>query len=91
MVSGDGATRELQAEVYAVVSEDTVRRQIDMLNRQLPVHKRIKIVKVREDPFPRTASGKIKVESTCAPSGKVAIVSTGETDAKPETGNRKNL
>jgi long-chain acyl-CoA synthetase len=89
VVSGDGATRELQAEVYAVVSEETVRRQIDMLNRQLPVHKRIKIVKVREDPFPRTASGKIKVESTCAPSGKVAIVSTGETDAKPETGNPK--
>lgn len=63
VVSGDGATRDLKAEVYAVVSEETVRRQIDMLNRQLPVHKRIKIVKVREEPFPRTASGKIKVAS----------------------------
>ena len=89
VVSGDGATRDLKAEVYAVVSEETVRRQIDMLNRQLPVHKRIKIVKVREEPFPRTASGKIKVESICAPSGKVAIVSTGEADVKSETRDSK--
>ena len=61
VVSGDGASRELVAEVYAVVSEDTVRRQIDVLNRQQPVHKRIKRVIVRQDPFPRTASGKIQV------------------------------
>ena len=62
VVSGDGATRELKAEVYAVVSEETVRRQIDALNRQLPVHKRIRFVEVRREPFPRTSSGKIKVE-----------------------------
>lgn len=61
VVSGDGAARDIRAEVYAVVSEKTVRRQIDMLNRQLPVHKRIKIVTTRSEPFPRTASGKIKV------------------------------
>jgi len=66
VVSGDGATRELKAEVYAVVSEATVRRQIESLNRQLPVHKRIRSVEVRKDPFPRTASGKIKV-ATPAP------------------------
>ena len=61
VVSGDGATRELAAEIYAVVSEETVRRQIDVLNRQHPVHKRINRVIVRKDPFPRTPSGKIQV------------------------------
>ena len=61
VVSGDGATRELVAEIYAVVSEETVRRQIDVLNRQHPVHKRINRVIVRKDPFPRTPSGKIQV------------------------------
>ena len=63
VVSGDGATRELIAEVYAVVSEETVKRQIDALNRQQPVHKRINRIVVRKEPFPRTASGKIQVLS----------------------------
>ena len=68
VVSGDGATRELVAEVYAVVSEDTVKRQIDVLNRQQPVHKRINRIVVRKEPFPRTASGKIQVRPpTTAP------------------------
>ena len=62
VVSGDGSTRELVAEVYAVVSEDTVKRQIDALNRQQPVHKRINRIVVRNEPFPRTASGKIQVQ-----------------------------
>lgn len=66
VVSGDGATRELVAEVYAVVSEETVKRQIDALNRHQPVHKRIKSVIVRKDPFPRTASGKIQVQQHVA-------------------------
>ena len=61
VVSGDGATRELVAEIYAVVSEETVRRQIDVLNRQHPVHKRINRIVLRKDPFPRTPSGKIQV------------------------------
>ena len=52
VVYGDGAIREIVAEVYAVVSEDTVKRQIDSLNRQLPVHKRIKRVIPRKEPFP---------------------------------------
>ncbi len=64
VVYGDGAIREIVAEVYAVVSEDTVKRQIDSLNRQLPVHKRIKRVVTRKEPFPRTASGKIQVQNT---------------------------
>ena len=66
VVSGDGASRELVAEVYAVVSEETVRRQIDALNRQMPVHKRIKRVIARKEPFPRTASGKILVRPPSA-------------------------
>ena len=66
VVSGDGASRELVAEIYAVVSEDTVRRQIDALNRQQPVHKRINRVITRKEPFPRTASGKIQVRPPAA-------------------------
>ena len=64
VVSGDGAAREIVAEVYAVVSEDTVKRQVDALNRQLPVHKRINRVVTRKEPFPRTASGKIQVQKS---------------------------
>jgi len=67
VVSGDGASRDLKAEIYAVVSEDTVRKQIEALNRQLPVHKRIRIVEVRKEPFPRTSSGKIKIEAPSLP------------------------
>ena len=66
VVSGDGASRELVAEIYAVVSEETVRRQIDALNRQQPVHKRINRVIARKEPFPRTASGKIQVRPPAA-------------------------
>ena len=67
VVSGDGATRELVAEIYAVVSEETAKRQIDALNRQLPVHKRINRVIARKDPFPRTSSGKIQVRQPTVP------------------------
>ena len=66
VVSGDGASRELVAEIYAVVSEETAKRQIDALNRQMPVHKRIKRVIARKDPFPRTPSGKIQVRPPAA-------------------------
>ena len=62
VVSGNGASRELKAEIYAVVSDATLTRQIDSLNRQLPVHKRINRIIARREPFPRTASGKIRVE-----------------------------
>ena len=43
------------------MSEDFVRKAINDLNLSLPVYKRIKTIVVRKDPFPRTASGKIKV------------------------------
>ena len=42
------------------VSEETVRRAVGELNLRLPVYKRIGTVTTRSDPFPRTASGKIK-------------------------------
>lgn len=73
VVSGDGATRELKAEVYAAVSEESVRRQISALNHRLPVHKRIRIVEVRSEPFQRTASGKIKVERRQQVEAKVQV------------------
>ena len=60
VVSGDGESREISAEVYASVSEETVRRAVGELNLRLPVYKRIGTVTTRSDPFPRTASGKIK-------------------------------
>lgn len=69
VVSGDGAARELVAEIYAVVSEATVKRQIDSLNRQLPVHKRINRVITRNEPFPRTASGKIQMQKATTERG----------------------
>ncbi len=61
VVSGDLETRDVRADVYASVPEETVREQIAILNRKLPLYKRIRQVVVRAEPFPRTASGKIKV------------------------------
>ena len=63
VVSGDGATREIKAEVYAVVPEAAVRRSINALNGTLPVYKRLKSITVRAEPCPRTASGKIRLPS----------------------------
>ena len=60
LVSGDGATRTIRAEVYASIPEATVRKLVDTLNLSLPVYKRISEVTVRTEPFPRTSSGKIK-------------------------------
>ena len=61
VVTGEGESRDIRAEVYAAMSEDFVRKAINDLNLSLPVYKRIKTIVVRKDPFPRTASGKIKV------------------------------
>ncbi len=61
MVSGEGETREVKAELYASVPEQSVRRAVASLNQTLPVYQRIKKVVVRDEPFPRTASGKIKL------------------------------
>jgi len=61
VVSGEGETRDIRAEVYASVSKETTKRAIGELNMLLPVYKRIKTVIVRDEPFPRTSSGKIRV------------------------------
>ncbi len=61
VVSGEGETREIRAEVYGEASEEAIRRAIGELNLTLPVYKRVKTVVVRTTPFPRTSSGKIKV------------------------------
>ena len=66
VVSGDGSTREIKAEVYAVIPEAAVLRGMGALNRSLPVYKRIKRIVVRTEPFPRTASGKIRLPSSAA-------------------------
>jgi len=75
VVSGDGEKRDLRADVFAVVSEETVRRQVDAINRDLPVHKRIGTVVVRSEPFPRTSSGKIRL----APPAPVKAGAPGTT------------
>ena len=64
VVTGDGETREVCAEIYASVSEEQVRRLVGDMNRRLPVYMRIGDVTVRGEPFPRTASGKIRVEAS---------------------------
>jgi len=61
VVSGEGESRTIKAEVFSGLSEDYTRRVISELNLSLPVYKRIKTVVVRKEPFPRTSSGKIKV------------------------------
>lgn len=59
VVSGEGESRNIRAEVYASVPEESVRRVVASLNQTLPVYQRIKTTVVRAEPFPRTASGKI--------------------------------
>ena len=61
LVSGEGESRDIKAEVFSSLSEDHARRVIGELNLTLPVYKRIKTIVVRKEPFPRTSSGKIKV------------------------------
>ena len=61
VVSGEGESRDIRAEVFSALSEEHTRRIIGELNLTLPVYKRIKTVVIRKEPFPRTSSGKIKV------------------------------
>ena len=61
LVSGEGESREIKAEVYPSMPEEFVRKAISELNLTLPVYQRIKTVIVRKEPFPRTSSGKIRV------------------------------
>ena len=61
IVSGDGATREVVATVYGELGADEARRAIGEMNKTLPVHMRVSRVETRSEPFPKTASGKIKL------------------------------
>ncbi len=61
VVSGEGETRDIRAEVYSANSDEFTRKMIGDLNLTLPVYKRIKTIVVRNEPFPRTSSGKIRV------------------------------
>ena len=61
LVTGEGESRDVKAEVYSALPEERTRKIIGDLNLTLPVYKRIKTVVVRKEPFPRTSSGKIKV------------------------------
>ena len=61
VVTGNGATREVRAEVFGTVPEDRIRASIQELNGLMPVYKRISEIVVRDEPFPRTSSGKIRV------------------------------
>ena len=61
LVTGEGESRDIRAEVYSALSEAFVRKAIGELNQTLPVYKRIKTIVIRKEPFPRTSSGKIKV------------------------------
>ena len=63
VVSGEGESREIRAEVYSRLSQSTVEREIGELNLSMPVYKRIKTIIVRQTPFPRTSSGKIQCRS----------------------------
>ena len=61
VVSGEGETREIKAEVFGTAPEAAIRDAVGRLNLRMPVYKRIKRTVVRDSPFPRTPSGKIKL------------------------------
>lgn len=61
LVTGEGETRSVKAEIYASLSEGEVRDAVAALNLTLPVYQRIDMVTVRKTPFERTSSGKVLV------------------------------
>ena len=61
IVSGDPETREIRADVYAKGDEGEIRKAVSALNQTLPVHQRVSRLVFRPEPFPRTASGKIRL------------------------------
>jgi long-chain acyl-CoA synthetase len=61
VVSGEGKSRELTAEIYSEMPVAEVHGVISALNSSLPVYMRIKRVICRTKPFARTASGKISL------------------------------
>ena len=60
VVSGEGESRTVTAEIFSDLPESEVRAIVAATNQTLPVYKRIKCVAVRRSPFPRTSSGKIR-------------------------------
>lgn len=99
IVSGDGESRDIKAEVYASITEPVVRREVMELNSRLPVYKRIKTVVVRTEPFPRTASGKICLHAgrTTQAEKRPDVVAAVHSDRdkevhrKPFVGGRRKL
>ena len=61
VVTGESESRTLTAEIYAEIPESDVREAVAAVNRELPIYKRIKRIVVRDTPFPRTSSGKIRL------------------------------
>ncbi len=67
VVTGESESRTITAEVYADIPEPEVRAAIAAINKGLPIYKRVKRVVVRDCPFPRTSSGKIRLPSAPPP------------------------
>ena len=70
VVTGESESRTLTAEIYAEIPEADVRAAVAAVNSALPLYKRIKRVVVRDTPFPRTSSGKIRLPVAPPPSVK---------------------
>lgn len=60
VVSGEGESREIIAEIYASRPEAEVAAAVNALNRSLPVYQRVRRTVFRKEPFSKTASGKLK-------------------------------
>ena len=70
VVTGEVESRTVTAEIYAEIPEKDVRDAVAAINRELPIYKRIKRVVVRDTPFPRTSSGKIRLPVAPPPVAK---------------------
>jgi len=67
VVTGESESRTVTAEIFAEIPEAEVRGAVAAVNRTLPIYKRIKRVVVRDEPFPRTSSGKIRLPAAPPP------------------------
>ncbi len=67
VVTGESESRTITAEIYAEIPEKDVRGAVAAVNKGLPLYKRIKRVVMRDKPFPRTSSGKIRLPSAPPP------------------------
>ena len=70
VVTGEAESRTVTAEIFADISEVEVRGAVAAVNRTLPLYKRIKRVVVRDAPFPRTSSGKIRFPALPPPKSR---------------------